>query len=167
MKIDFRRKCKKTVKTIFFLSWKSFEFLKKTAIILHATSSTESRLLALPARLDATHQYTPESCSFLLCTARRKNRLPSGNTILQKRKISAMEFQLYRVHIARLPPFGPIEGHEWFDQISIQWESQKNWFAFVSFGKIQFLPTSLRPPVHVVPSLYHNLIEFFGRKKKR
>jgi hypothetical protein len=38
----------------------------------------------------------------------------------EKRKISAMEFQLYRVHIATLPPFGPIEGHEWFDQISIQ-----------------------------------------------
>jgi hypothetical protein len=32
--------------------------------------------------------------------------------------------------IATLPPFCPIEGHKWFDQISNQWESQKNRFAF-------------------------------------
>ncbi len=37
-----------------------------------------------------------------------------------------------------LPPFVPIEGHKWFFQISNQWESQKNLFAFISFGKIQF-----------------------------
>jgi hypothetical protein len=42
--------------------------------------------------------------------------------------------------IATLPPFGPIEGNKWFDQISSQWESQKNRFVFISFGKIQFLP---------------------------
>ncbi len=43
--------------------------------------------------------------------------------------------------IATLPLFGPmLEGHKWFDQISSQWESQKNRFAFISFGKIQFLP---------------------------
>ncbi len=42
--------------------------------------------------------------------------------------------------IATLPPFGPIEGLKWFDQISSQWESQKNRFAFISFGKNQFLP---------------------------
>jgi hypothetical protein len=30
-----------------------------------------------------------------------------------------------------------------FDQISSQWESQKNRFAFFSFGKIQFLPLSI------------------------
>ncbi len=42
--------------------------------------------------------------------------------------------------IATLPPFGPIEGHKWFFQISCQWESQKNRFEFFSFGKIQFLP---------------------------
>ncbi len=43
--------------------------------------------------------------------------------------------------IATLPLFGPmLEGHKWFDQISSQWESQKNRFAFISFDKIQFLP---------------------------
>jgi hypothetical protein len=42
--------------------------------------------------------------------------------------------------IATLPPFGHIEGQKWFDQISSQWESQKNRFAFISFGKNQFLP---------------------------
>ncbi len=42
--------------------------------------------------------------------------------------------------IATLPPFGPIEGHMWFEQISSQWESQKNRFALIYFGKIQFLP---------------------------
>ncbi len=42
--------------------------------------------------------------------------------------------------IATLPPFGPIEGHKWFFQISSQWESQEDQFAFISFGKIQFLP---------------------------
>ncbi len=42
--------------------------------------------------------------------------------------------------IATLPPFGPIEGQKWFDKITSQWKSQKNRFAFISFGKIQFLP---------------------------
>ncbi len=42
--------------------------------------------------------------------------------------------------IATLTSFGPIEWHKWFFQISSQWESQKNRFAFISFGKIQFLP---------------------------
>ncbi len=42
--------------------------------------------------------------------------------------------------IATLPPFGPIEGHKWFFQISSQLKSQKNRFAFISFVKIQFLP---------------------------
>jgi hypothetical protein len=42
--------------------------------------------------------------------------------------------------IATFPPFGPIEGHKWFFQISSQWESQMNQFVFISFGKIQFLP---------------------------
>jgi hypothetical protein len=40
--------------------------------------------------------------------------------------------------IATLPPFGPIEGHKWFFQLSSQWESRKSRFAFISFGKIQF-----------------------------
>ncbi len=39
--------------------------------------------------------------------------------------------------IATLLPFGPIEGHKWFFKISSQSESQKNRFAFTSFGKIQ------------------------------
>ncbi len=34
-------------------------------------------------------------------------------------------------------PFGPIEGNNWFSQISSQWEFQKNQSAFISFGKIQ------------------------------
>jgi hypothetical protein len=42
--------------------------------------------------------------------------------------------------VAMLPPFSPIEGQKWFDQISSQWESQKNRFALIYFGKIQFLP---------------------------
>ena len=42
-----------------------------------------------------------------------------------------------------LPPFGPIEGHKWFDQISSEWESQKNRGALIYFGKIQFLPTCI------------------------
>jgi hypothetical protein len=42
--------------------------------------------------------------------------------------------------VATLPPFGPIEGQKWFDQISSQWESQKNRFTLIYFGKIQFLP---------------------------
>ncbi len=36
-----------------------------------------------------------------------------------------------------------IRAHMVFFQISSQWESQKNRFAFVSFGKIQFLPPCL------------------------
>jgi hypothetical protein len=48
--------------------------------------------------------------------------------------------------IATLPPFGPIEGYKWFDQISSQWESQKNRIAFISFGKIQFLPSCIWNP---------------------
>ena len=31
-----------------------------------------------------------------------------------------------------------LEGQKWFDQISCQWESQKNLFAMIYFGKIQF-----------------------------
>jgi hypothetical protein len=42
--------------------------------------------------------------------------------------------------VATLPPFGPIEGQKWFDRISSQWESQKNRFALIYFGKIRFLP---------------------------
>ncbi len=62
--------------------------------------------------------------------------------------------------IATLPLFGPIEGHKWFFQTSSQWESQKNRFAFISFGKIHFLPPCIwdlpgcfsetGPGVHIV-----------------
>ncbi len=49
--------------------------------------------------------------------------------------------------VATLPPFSPIEGQKWFDQISSQWESQKNRFALTYFGKIQFLP----PCIWILP----------------
>ncbi len=53
--------------------------------------------------------------------------------------------------IATLSLFCPIEGHKSFFQISSQLESQKNLFAYNSFGKIQFLPPFLlRSHVHVV-----------------
>ncbi len=45
--------------------------------------------------------------------------------------------------IATLPLFGPIEGQKWFDQISSQWDSQKNCFAFISFGKSRFKPPTI------------------------
>ncbi len=45
--------------------------------------------------------------------------------------------------IATLPPFGPMEGQKWDDQISSQWESQKNRLAFISFGKSQFKPPTI------------------------
>ncbi len=49
--------------------------------------------------------------------------------------------------VATLHPFSPIEGQKWFDQISSQWESQKNRFALTYFGKIQFL----RPCIWILP----------------
>ncbi len=45
----------------------------------------------------------------------------------------------YRVH-SHAPSIRSHRGIRWFDQISSQWESQKNRFAFISFGKNQFLP---------------------------
>ncbi len=54
--------------------------------------------------------------------------------------LKILKRQFWPKSIATLPPFGPIEGHKWFDQISSQWESQKNRFALIYFGKIQFLP---------------------------
>ncbi len=55
--------------------------------------------------------------------------------------------------IATLPPFGPIEGQKWFDQISSQWESQKNRFASIHIFRQNPVFTSLhlKSPVHVVP----------------
>ncbi len=44
---------------------------------------------------------------------------------------------------ATLPPFSPIEGQKWFDQTSSQWESQKNRFTFISFGKSRFKPPTI------------------------
>ncbi len=49
-------------------------------------------------------------------------------------------FEVLSESVATLPPFSPIEGQKWFDQISSQWESQKNRFALIYFGKIKFLP---------------------------
>jgi hypothetical protein len=49
-----------------------------------------------------------------------------------------MEKSAQSESIATIPPFGPTEGHKWFDQISSQWESQKNRFALIYFGKIFF-----------------------------
>jgi hypothetical protein len=40
--------------------------------------------------------------------------------------------------LRKLLPFGPIEGHKSFFQISSQWESQKNRFAFASSAKSIF-----------------------------
>ncbi len=61
-----------------------------------------------------------------------------------------------------LPPLGAIEGHNWFFLISSQWESQKNWSAFISFGKIH--TQHLRSATHDIPPLRHereisNLVE--------
>ncbi len=53
--------------------------------------------------------------------------------------IQAMHM-VYTESVATLPPFSPIEGQKWFDQISSQWESQKNRFALTYIGKIQFWP---------------------------
>jgi hypothetical protein len=71
--------------------------------------------------------------------------------------------------ITESPPFGPIEGHKWFFQISSQWESEKNQFAFISFGKIQFLVTSLhfRFPVHVVPPQVDDWLSAFSKAELR
>lgn len=45
--------------------------------ILPATWRVAFRLTSVPATFLATHQYTPLSCSFLLCATRKKNREPS------------------------------------------------------------------------------------------
>jgi hypothetical protein len=43
-----------------------------------------------------------------------------------------------------------LEGQKWFDQISCQWESQKNLFAMIYFSKIQFFTSlNLKSPVPV------------------
>ncbi len=55
--------------------------------------------------------------------------------------------------VATLHPFGPIKGQKWFDQISSQWESQKNRFALIYFGKILFLS----PCIWNIPFLSYRL----------
>jgi len=55
--------------------------------------------------------------------------------------------------VATLPPFSPIEEQKWFDQISSQWESQKNRFALIYFGKIRFLP----PCIWNIPFVSYSL----------
>ncbi len=55
--------------------------------------------------------------------------------------------------VATLPPFGPVEGQKWFDRISSQWESQKNRFALIYFGKIRFLP----PCISNIPFMSYSL----------
>ncbi len=55
--------------------------------------------------------------------------------------------------VATLPPFGPIERQKWFDQISSQWESQRNRFALIYYGKNQFLP----PCIWNIPFMAYRL----------
>jgi hypothetical protein len=46
---------------------------------------------------------------------------------------------IFRVH-SHAPSIQSHRGRKWFDQIFSQWESQKNRFTLIYFGKIQFLP---------------------------
>jgi hypothetical protein len=63
-----------------------------------------------------------------------RDHVSSPANVMQNKKRRGTE------SVATLPPFSPIEGQKWFDQISSQWESQNNRFALTFFGKIQFLP---------------------------
>ncbi len=62
--------------------------------------------------------------------------------------------------VAKLPPFGPIEGQKWFDRISSQWESQKNRFALIYFGKIRFLP----PCIWNIPFMSYSLCSLYSTR---
>ncbi len=74
--------------------------------------------------------------------------------ILTWRNACSDHLKVHAEPIATLSPFAPIEGHRWFFQVSSQWESRKNRFAFICFSKIQFLPSlHLRSPVHTIPPL--------------
>ncbi len=64
----------------------------------------------------------------------------STETVRHERDLKWKVVRVKTESVATLPPFGTIEGQKWFDQISSQWESQKNRFALIYFGKIQFLP---------------------------
>ncbi len=68
---------------------------------------------------------------------------------------------MYTVHsvssesIATLPPFGPIEGHKWFDQISSQWTAQKNPVCIDLFRQNPvFTSLHLKYPVHALRPLF-------------
>ena len=54
---------------------------KRDKKYLQAMSKVAFLLLATPSELEATHQQTPPSCSFLFCIARKKKRDPSGRSI--------------------------------------------------------------------------------------
>ena len=79
----------RTVQCLFFGKYRDqrFEWISLPTISLskifysHETSSVAFLLNVAPRMLLARHWYTPLSSSFLLCTARRKNRLPSGRMI--------------------------------------------------------------------------------------
>ncbi len=75
-----------------------------------------------------------------------QGRWAKFTVVFVKRKIE-LEFSQFeqRTHwtSATPPPFGPMEGQKWFDQISSQWESQKNRLAFISFGKSRFNPPTI------------------------
>ncbi len=60
--------------------------------------------------------------------------------------------------VATLPPFSPIEGQKWFDQISSQWESQKNPVCIDLFRQNPvFTSLHLKFPIHVHHlSLHHS-----------
>ncbi len=59
---------------------------------------------------------------------------------VDRQRLGRRAAEMWTESVATLPPFSPIEGQKWFDQISSQWESQRNRFALIYFGKIQFLP---------------------------
>ncbi len=87
---------------------------------------------------------------FLKWYLRRHNNHPDIDTMHSRRVIPhwlplsqcvfIFIFLQYTESIVTLHPFSPIEGQKWFDQISSQWESHKNRFAFISFGKSRFKP---------------------------
>ncbi len=59
--------------------------------------------------------------------------------------------------VATLPPFGPIEGQKWFDQISSQWASQKPVCIDLFRQNPVFTSLHLKYPVRVVPpQIFHS-----------
>ncbi len=84
----------------------------------------------------------PSVLPVLLCFIHMLARvsLYTGKMLAVPFTVVQCTYSLSSIHVATLPTFGPIEGHKWFDQISSQGEFQKNRFALIYFGKIQFLP---------------------------